>query len=124
MTVTDLAYEISNEKKERRRTRRYNLSLPATVSTFGQESLKGKSRDVSTRGVYLVFSGSDRLVPGTEIDLTLTLPKEVTAEEDVIVRAHGRTLRLDTYGENGSTTIGVAVAFERHYFVRSSSSLR
>ena len=108
------------EKKERRRSRRYNLSLPATVSAAGQqESVSGRSRDVSTSGAYLVFDSQGDLVPGTELDLTLTLPKEVTSTEDVQVRAHGKTVRVDTFGDNGSKTLGIAVVFERHQFVRS-----
>ena len=117
--------DVSVEKKERRRNRRYNLSLPASVSAAGQqESVTGRSRDVSTSGAYLVFDAQGDLVPGTELDLTLTLPKEVTSNEDVQVRAHGKTVRVDTFGENGSKTLGIAVVFERHHFVRAGSTTR
>lgn len=123
MTQIDEDREITVEKRERRKSRRYTLSLPATVSATGKEPLNARSRDVSTRGVYLVFDSKEGLLPGTELDLTLTLPKEVTCDDDVMVRAHGKTVRLDTYGENGTRTIGIAIAFERQHFVRSSSVL-
>lgn len=115
--------EVPAGKKERRRNRRYNLSLPASVNAQGQpESVNARSRDVSTGGVYLVFDANGDLLPGTELDLTLTLPKEVTSDEDVLVRAHGKTVRVDTFGENGSKTLGIAVHFERHHFVRGSTT--
>jgi len=117
-------HEVPVERKERRKTRRYNLSLPATVNALGQESVSARSRDVSTGGVYLVFDSQGNLLPGTELDLTLTLPKEITSDEEVLVRAHGKTVRVDTFGENGTRTIGIAVAFERHHFIRSGSTPR
>jgi len=124
VAATGAVQEIPIERKERRKTRRYNLSLPATVSTLGQEAVNAKSRDVSTGGVYLVFDSRDDLVPGTELDLTLTLPKEVTSEEEVLVRAHGRMVRVDTFGESGTKMVGIAVAFERHHFIRSGTAIR
>jgi hypothetical protein len=110
----------SVEKQERRKTTRYSLSLPVVV-VAGQQSLRATSRNVSTAGVYLIFEAEDNLHPGTELELTLTLPREVTSEEEVLVRAHGKTVRVDTFGENGTRGAGVAVVFERHHFLRSNS---
>ena len=123
MTQTDEDREAPVERGERRKSRRYTLSLPATVNATGQEPLNARSRDVSTRGVYLVFDSKEGLVPGTELDLTLTLPKEVTCDDDVLVRAHGKTVRMDTYGENGTRTVGIAIVFERQHFTRSGRGL-
>jgi hypothetical protein len=124
VTATGTVHEMPVEKKERRKNRRYNLSLPARVNGAGQESLRAKSRDVSTGGAYLVFDSNENLTAGTELDLTLTLPKEITSEEDVLVRAHGRAVRVDTYDGSETKTIGIAVVFERHHFIRSGSSTR
>jgi hypothetical protein len=94
------------------------------VNPLGQQPVNAKSRDVSTGGAYLVFDSNDGLAPGTEIDLTLTLPKEMTSQEEVLVRAHGKTVRVDTFGENGDKSMGIAVVFERHHFVRSGNTSR
>jgi hypothetical protein len=106
----------SEEKQERRRTTRYNLSLPVVVIA-GQQSLSAISRDVSTRGVYLVFESEANLLPGTELALTLTMPKEVAGEEEVLIRAQGKAVRV----ENGTGGGGVAVIFERRHFLRANS---
>jgi hypothetical protein len=87
----------------------------------GQKSLRATSRDVSTGGVYLVFESEEDLLPGTEVDLTLTLPKEVTSEGEVLIRAHGKAIRVDMFSDNGNRIAGVAVIFERHHFIRSNS---
>ncbi len=108
------------EKQERRKTRRYNLSFPVVVVT-GQQSLKATSRDISTGGVYLIFESEDNLLSGTELDLTLKLPQEASSEEEVLVRAQGKTVRVDAFSEDGTRGAGVAVVFERRHFLRSNS---
>jgi PilZ domain-containing protein len=110
----------SVEKQERRRNRRYDLSLPVIV-VAGQRSLRARSRDVSIAGVYLIVESEDNFLPGMEVDLTLTLPREVTSDEEVLIRAHGKTVRVDPFNEHGTTDTGVAVIFERHHFLRSNS---
>ena len=42
----------------------------------GNPSRSGKTRDISTRGVY--FTIDQDLGAGAELDITLTLPSEVT----------------------------------------------
>lgn len=110
----------SVEKQERRKNRRYDLSLPVIV-VAGQRSLRARSRDVSIAGVYLIVESEENFLPGMEVDLTLTLPQEVTSDEEVHIRAHGKTVRVDAFSENGATDTGVAVVFERHHFLRSNS---
>jgi c-di-GMP-binding flagellar brake protein YcgR len=118
--ATGTVRKPSVDEQERRRTRRYPLSFPAIVAA-GQRSLRATSRDVSTGGVYLVFESEGSLLPGTELDLTLTLPHEVTSEDEVFVRAHGKTVRVETSSEDGTRDAGVAIVFENHHFLRSNS---
>jgi len=77
---------------ERRVARRYDLSLPVIIRVPTErvaDTQKGKTRDVSTRGVYFVLDQD--LEPGSELDITLTLPAEITHGSDVFVRALGRS---------------------------------
>lgn len=107
-------------EQERRKTRRYPLTFPAVVAA-GHQSLRATSRDVSTGGVYLLVGSEENLEPGTELDLTLTLPRGVSNEEEVLVRAHGKTVRVEMSIANGTGDTGVAVVFETHHFLRSNS---
>jgi len=108
---------------ERRMARRYDLSLPVNIRLPihrepGPQS--GHTRDISTRGVY--FMTQKELAPGTEIDFTLTLPAELTRGTEVLVRAHGRVVRVDRQGEEDSGTVGVAAVIERYDIIRGEGS--
>lgn len=105
---------------ERRLARRYDLALPLVVHlpVTEQSPHNGQTRDISTRGVY--FTLQKELIPGTELDFTLTLPAEVTQGTEVFVRAHGRVVRIDreTEPESATANVGVAAVIERYDIIR------
>ncbi len=108
---------------ERRTTRRYDLSLPVLIRVPAEkqiESQLGKTRDISTRGLYFVMDQD--LQAGSELDLTLTLPAEVTNGSDVFVHAQGRVLRVEPRMEDGNTRMGVAAVIERYDIVRGETA--
>ena len=104
---------------ERRIARRYDLSLPVIIRVPADrtpESQKGKTRDVSTRGVYFVLDQD--LEAGSELDITLTLPAEITHGSEVFVRAQGKVVRVENRTEDDSTRMGVAAVIERYDIIR------
>ncbi len=108
---------------ERRMARRYDLSLPVNVRVpVSREpgSHSGQTRDISTRGVY--FTTHKELAPGTEVDFTLTLPSEITRGNEVLVRAHGRIVRIDKRRDEDLETIGVAAVIERYDIIRGEGT--
>jgi hypothetical protein len=109
--------------EERRTARRYDLTLPISIR-FAAERLvnrqEGKTRDISTRGLYFVI-GQD-LDAGSELDITLTLPAEITRGTEVFVRAHGRVIRVDKRSDDDHETIGVAAVIERYDIIRGEGS--
>jgi hypothetical protein len=108
---------------ERRMARRYDLSLPVNVRMpINREprSHSGQTRDISTRGVY--FTMQRDLIPGTEVDFTLTLPAEITRGSEVFVRAHGRVIRVDKRSDDDHETIGVAAVIERYDIIRGEGT--
>ena len=108
---------------ERRTTRRYDLSLPLIIrvpAEKAQESQQGKTRDISTRGLYFVLD--QNLEAGSELDLTLTLPSEVTHGSDVHVRVLGKVVRVEKRLEEGNTRLGVAAVIERYDIIRSEAA--
>lgn len=104
---------------ERRTARRYDLSLPVIIRIpVERESARnGKTRDISTRGVY--FTVEQDLNAGAELDITLTLPSEVTRGSEVFIRAMGKVVRVEKRPENGSTRVGVAAVIERYEIIRN-----
>jgi c-di-GMP-binding flagellar brake protein YcgR len=114
---------------ERRNARRYDLALPvmiripsdgADIPTSG--SRKGKTLDISTRGMY--FTVEQDVQAGSEVDITLTLPSEITHGSDVFVRAAGKVVRVDPRSEARNMRLGVAAVIERYDIVRGEDSAK
>ena len=108
---------------ERRSTRRYDLSLPIIVRVPAERALDsqhGKTRDISTRGLYFVVD--QNLESGSQLDLTMTLPAEITRGSEVFVRALGKVVRVERRMEDGSTRMGVAAVIERYDIVRGEAA--
>jgi c-di-GMP-binding flagellar brake protein YcgR len=104
---------------ERRTARRYDLSLPIIIRVPAEQqtdSQEGKTRDISTRGLYFVV-GQD-LEAGSEVDITLTLPAEITHGSEVFVRALGKVVRVERRDEEGTARMGIAAVIERYDIIR------
>jgi hypothetical protein len=108
---------------ERRTARRYDLSLPIIIRIPTERALdtqQGKTRDISTRGLYFVIE--QNLEAGSELDLTLTLPAEITHGTEVFVRALGKVVRVERHSEDGDARMGVAAVIERYDIIRGEAA--
>ncbi len=104
---------------ERRAARRYDLSLPVIIRvpiSQDREPRNGKTRDISTRGVY--FTIDNDLTAGAQLDITLTLPAEITRGTEVYVRAQGKVVRVEKRKEEDAERVGVAAVIERYDIIR------
>jgi len=107
---------------ERRTARRYDLSLPVIIRIPTErfvDTQKGKTRDISTRGLYFVLEQD--LEAGSELDITLTLPAEITQGSEVFVRALGKVVRVEKRLEDGTARLGVAAVIERYDIIRGEN---
>jgi hypothetical protein len=84
----------------------------------------GCTQDLSSRGVF--FFTDLPLNPGSEIELTLRMPSEITLGESMPVRCRARVLRIE--GRNGAAEcrgtnnkLGVAVRLESYEYLAASS---
>lgn len=108
---------------ERRTVRRYDLTLPISIRASRERESdlqQGKTRDISTRGLYFVI-GQD-LEAGSELDITMTLPAEITHGTDVFVRALGKVVRVEKRIEDGTARLGVAAVIERYDIMRGQAA--
>src|SRR5712691_3634974 len=108
---------------ERRTSRRYDLSLPVIIRVPAErpaDTQQGKTRDISTRGLYFVLDQD--LEAGSELDITLTLPAEITHGTEVLVRALGKVIRVERRMEDGAARMGVAAVIERYDIIRGESA--
>jgi PilZ domain len=106
---------------ERRNARRYDLSLPIIVRIPSAlaDSQEGKTRDISTRGLYFVVA--EDLQAGSDLDITLTLPAEITHGSEVFVRAAGKVVRVEPRTEDSNMRLGVAAVIERYDIIRGEN---
>jgi len=108
---------------ERRTARRYDLSLPIIIripAERREDSPEGKTRDISTRGLYFVIEQD--FEAGSELDITLTLPTEITHGTEVFVRAMGKVVRVEQRMEDGAARMGVAAVIERYDIIRGEAA--
>lgn len=108
---------------ERRTTRRYDLSLPVVIRVPAERALdsqQGKTRDVSTRGLYFVVD--QNMESGSQLDIMLTLPAEITHGSEVLIRALGKVVRVERRIEDGNARMGIAAVIERYDIVRGKAA--
>jgi len=94
------------------------MSLPVTIRANdrgGAPERRGKTRDVSFRGLYFMTDAD--CDPGAEIEFILTLPKEITLATDVKIHCFGHVVRVEPQ-EAGR---GVAARIERYEFLQASA---
>lgn len=103
---------------ERRRTRRFDLTLPIRIVRLRQEDvdLVGRTRDLSSHGAYFVVSGE--VEPGAPIEFFVTLQGDNGSEHKVRLRCRGYVTRLDKLEASNRT--GVATTIDRYQFIRES----
>jgi hypothetical protein len=110
---------------ERRIGQRFSFNLPVSLRDLSScLTGLGFTQDLSSRGVFLFTEMSLR--EGTEIELTLMMPSEITLGESMRVRCRGRVLRLLRSEEkplasgksvSADNKIGVAVCLSNYEYL-------
>jgi hypothetical protein len=107
-----------NSKMDRRSRERIVASLPVRVRSASQEGeLSAHTRDVSTHGIFLYTES--KMAEGSNVELVLILPPELTSGEKRWVCCHARVLRVEQ-GEDSK--FGVAAQIERMDILTAISS--
>src|ERR1017187_6751988 len=98
-----------NPNLDRRSRQRVPARVPVRVkSAVGGRELTAETRDVSTNGVFL-YSKS-RMAEGSDVELVLILPPELTSGEKCWVCCHARVLRVE---QGPGKDFGVAAEIRR-----------
>ena len=103
---------------EQRKHPRYNLSLPVRVRAKGRSAppIETSSNDISANGIY--FTLSEGLELGSELELEIDLPQELTRGEKVRVRCRARIARVERMDSQGK--IGVGAIIKRYRFTKAA----
>ncbi len=99
---------------ERRAGQRFELCLPLTIHVDGR-TLPGFTQDVSARGLFLYCAAP--LAEGAAVQLTFTMPSEITLAESMRVRCRARVLRA--VPSQGGPRNGIAVRLDSYEYLTS-----
>ncbi len=102
---------------ERRLARRYDLTLPVSIRFSAEKLVARQDHGRHTQALLAIFQS-----PFHALDLTLTLPGEITHGSDVFVRAQGKVVRVERRLEDGEQRLGVAAVIERYDIVRGEGA--
>ncbi len=91
-------------RMERRAGQRFEVHLPVSIQVEDR-TVAGFTQDVSARGVFLYAEAA--LPEGTTVELTFTMPSEITLAESMRVRCQGRVLRSLACGAGQKNGIAV-----------------
>jgi len=96
-------------KIDRRSRERVVATLPVRVrGTAANPELSAQTRDVSANGIFLYTES--RMAEGSDVELVLILPPELTSGEKCWVCCHARVLRLE---QGAGKAFGVAAEIRR-----------
>ncbi len=100
---------------EQRRTRRFTLQLPVSITRNGAERITqpGVTKNISSGGI--LFTASKEPDIGVSIEYVIALGGP--AEQKVSLRCIGKVLRATPSG-NGDNTYDIAATLERYEFMR------
>lgn len=103
---------------EQRRTRRFKLQLPVSITRSGVErvALVGLTRDISSGGV--LFTAVRRPDLGGPIEYVITLNHD--GSQSVNLRCIGKVVRAEPIGSEPASppAYQVAATLERYEFIR------
>jgi PilZ domain len=101
---------------ERRGAQRFEVHLPLAVHFEGR-TVPGFTQDLSGRGIFFYAeTNAEKMLPeGTVVELTFTMPSEVTLAETMPVRCRGRVLRA-SISQAGQRN-GIAVQLDSYEYL-------
>jgi PilZ domain-containing protein len=103
---------------ERRAAQRFVFQLPISIrlpESTHEET--GFTQDLTAQGVF--FYTDAALQPGTQVEITLVMPAEITLSESMRVRCSGKVLRV--HKPDAGSKVGVAVQFEHYEYLQDAA---
>ncbi len=103
---------------ERRGAQRFEVHLPLAVH-FDERTVPGFTQDLSGRGMF--FYADAALPEGAVVELTFTMPSEITLGENMPVRCRGRVLRASA--PQASQLNGIAVQLDSYQYLPANEPI-
>ena len=101
---------MMEKSSERRSQKRISSRVPVSIkSTDGAVQTTGYSRDLSSSGIFLYADAN--ISPGTELEIVLVLPPELTNGEKRWACCQASVARVENKGDGGP--FGLAATIRR-----------
>ena len=100
---------MSDRPQEKRARQRIPVTLPLSIKTVEGAEGKAETRDLSSGGVF--FYSSSKFAEGTDLEMVLVLPSELTFGERRWVCCQASVVRVENSPEVGN--FGVAARIDR-----------
>src|ERR1700686_4649216 len=104
----------------RRGAQGFEMHLPLAVH-FDRRTVPGITQDLTGRGIF--FYAETTLPEGAVVELTFTMPSEITLGENMPVRCRGRVLRASS-SQDGHSHLGerngIAVQLDSYEYLPSN----
>jgi hypothetical protein len=105
---------------ERRVGQRFEYHLPVSIRIVEQNvNVAGCTENLSARGAYVYTEYP--LKEGAAVELTLTMPSEITLGEKMRVRCKGRVVRAAI--PDGKSKPGIAVHFDNYEYLTGAEDV-
>lgn len=101
---------------EKRRHRRFDLSLPVAVRMETASEIKTATKDISARGIYFTMDEGYQL--GSQLECVVTLPPELCQGNMIQVRCRGKIVRVEP--PDAQKKVGIAASIEDYEFVKTN----
>ena len=99
---------MTDAKHERRSGQRHPVRLPVSVKAWNEQAaFTGVTRDLSTGGVFLYTDS--RISEGSEMEVVLILPAEITKSEKQWVCCQASVVRVEEGKEEGSFGVAASI---------------
>jgi len=110
---------MSQGQLERRARQRFDFNLPVSLALNDNRRGSAFTQNLSARGLFLCTDL--RLMEGETLELTLTMPAEVTLAETMRVRCQGKVLRVMPAGSEPKSF--AAIHLEKYEYLPQENDL-
>ena len=93
--MTRVMAEKTARPDDRRVGQRFNINAPVALTIEGCE-IPAYTRDMSSRGLYFYVTSAEGFTIGQILELSVTLPPEITLSTDCSIQCRGRLVRIDS----------------------------
>ncbi len=110
--------DTAPNRLERRSAQRFEMLLPLAIRFDGQ-TIPAFAQNLSGRGIF--FYSESAIPEGAAVELTFSMPSEVTLGESMPVRCRGRVLRAAP--PQAGQRNGIAVQLESYEYLATDECL-